>query len=184
MPDRYKRPKRWDEIPSKVYEVVERLKAMDSEGTDATVVYPNITGPSGNTFVGMEAEFERECVQAYNDYVIEEFYNHAPARFIHNIVPPYSSMEATLSEIKRSAKEVDIVYLAPAPDRDVRLGVQASSNAMSCAPCHSVERPSSARSWSPSPIVRKWFPASWPTLLAKSAEPYGTRISISEAPPG
>jgi hypothetical protein len=33
-------------------------------------------------------------------------------------------------------------------------------------------------------MVRKWLPASWPTMLAKHVPPYGKRISVSLKPPG
>src|SRR5687767_7642231 len=55
---------------------------------------------------------------------------------------------------------------------------------MGCAPCHSVNRPRSARCSAPDTIVRKWFPASNPALLPNCVRPYGIRISVSLTPPG
>ena len=47
----------------------------------------------------------------------------------------------------------------------------ARSNTMSSAPFQSTCSPS-GRNWSrPSTIVRKWLPASWPTMLANIAPP-------------
>jgi len=45
---------------------------------------------------------------------------------------------------------------------------QASRKEMSCAPSQSMRRPSSRRRSLPSTIVAKWFPASWPALLANA----------------
>jgi hypothetical protein len=40
MPDRAKTPVRWDDIDASAYVPVERIKAMDRDGVDYTVLYP------------------------------------------------------------------------------------------------------------------------------------------------
>src|SRR5438445_2873572 len=70
-----------------------------------------------------------------------------------------------------------------AADREIHSGY-ASSMLKSCAPSQSVSRPTSASLSLPSITVAKWLPASCPTLLENSVEPYGKRISVSEMPPG
>ena len=60
----------------------------------------------------------------------------------------------------------------------------SSMKRMSCAPCQSTSSPIAGRCSSPSTTVAKWFPASWPALLAKQVSPYGKRISTSLTPPG
>ncbi len=105
MPDRLGLPNRWEEVPESVYDVSARLKAMDHDGIDAQAFYPNVAGPAGDTFQGMEPEYEAECVRAYNDYVVEEFYDVSPHRFIPLIVPPYSSIERTVGEVDRCVKK-------------------------------------------------------------------------------
>src|SRR5687768_4697885 len=47
----------------------------------------------------------------------------------------------------------------------------AASKRISRAPPHSTVRPSSARFSAPETIVKKWFPASCPILLAKCTPP-------------
>ena len=64
-------------------------------------LYPNNSGPSGEAFQGMEEEFEGECVAAYNDYLIDEFYS-ISKRFIPLAILPYANMERTLTEVKRA----------------------------------------------------------------------------------
>src|SRR5208282_1115856 len=49
--------------------------------------------------------------------------------------------------------------------------IQSASNSIRCAPCHRANRPSSGNCSAPAMIVRKWLPASWPTLLAKRTLP-------------
>ena len=55
---------------------------------------------------------------------------------------------------------------------------------ISLAPDHSVPRPRSAILSKFSVIVRKWFPANCPALLAKHVGPYASKISVSLTPPG
>jgi predicted TIM-barrel fold metal-dependent hydrolase len=58
-------PKRWEEVPRTYYDPAERLKALDEDGVDAEVLFPN---PPGNTFYSFgDVEFELDAVRAYND---------------------------------------------------------------------------------------------------------------------
>ena len=59
-----------------------------------------------------------------------------------------------------------------------------NSNLISCAPSYNTFLPSSYSLSFPSIIVKKWLPASWPTLLEKHVSPYGRSISVSLYPPG
>ena len=63
-PNRNLYPQRWDEVPAKAYVPTERLKALDADGVDAEVLFPN--DPSSFHQYN-DAEFELACVQAYND---------------------------------------------------------------------------------------------------------------------
>ena len=49
--------------------------------------------------------------------------------------------------------------------------LQSASKTISWAPCHSTILPSVARFSMPSTMVRKWLPASWPSLLANCTPP-------------
>ncbi len=60
-------PTRWEEVPRLAYDPAERLKALDTDGVDAEVLFPN-TGAPGMVFHGFgDAEFELDAVRAYND---------------------------------------------------------------------------------------------------------------------
>ena len=61
-------PQRWEEVPLEVYDPANRLKALDRDRVDAEVLFPN--GPGGTFFYG-DAEFELDCVRAYNDALAE-----------------------------------------------------------------------------------------------------------------
>ena len=75
MPEaRAQDPKRWDEVPAAAYNAIERLKAMDTDGVDYSVLYPTIGGMAGERFGRLDdIELETACVQAYNDWLIEEW---------------------------------------------------------------------------------------------------------------
>jgi predicted TIM-barrel fold metal-dependent hydrolase len=113
MPTRLIGPKRWEEVPPMVYDADARLKAMDLDGVSAAVLYPNVASPYGDRFQGLEPELEAECVRAYNDYVAEEWIAVDPDRLFGLCVVPYSSIEATVAELKRAVarghKGVDLL---------------------------------------------------------------------------
>lgn len=104
MPDRVTWPTYWSQIPTGVYDAKERTKYMDHDGIDLEVMYAHVTGVSGDRFLGMEPNFELECVAAYNDYQTEEWVQECPGRFMALCVPPHSSIDVTVAEVSRCAK--------------------------------------------------------------------------------
>ncbi len=105
FPDHLSEPTRWDEIPEGVYDPHERMKLMDSQGIDAAILYPNVpTGPTGENFRKLDREFQLDCVQAYNDYLVEEWHEVAPDRFAPLVLLPYGDMEVMVGEVARSVK--------------------------------------------------------------------------------
>jgi len=101
MADRTKNPQRWSEVPVSVYDPKERLKAMDAAGVDYAVLYPTVAGSGGQTFGCIEdPELELACVQAYNDWLLEEWAS-ASDRFIPQCITPLFPMEEVVKEIRR-----------------------------------------------------------------------------------
>jgi predicted TIM-barrel fold metal-dependent hydrolase len=96
-------PQRWEEVPRGVYDPVERLKVLATDGIDGEVLYPN--PPIQNaTFFQSDAEFELACVQAYNNAMYEEWYQ-VSKNFIPIALTPYlGGLEGTIAEVKRVAK--------------------------------------------------------------------------------
>lgn len=95
-------PKRWDEVPAAAYSAVERLKVMDADGIDCSVLYPTIGGMAGERFGRLDdIELETACVQAYNDWLIEEWTGASP-RFVPQCIVPIWPMERTVAEIRRA----------------------------------------------------------------------------------
>ena len=102
MADRMDVPARWENVPQASYLPSERLKAMDADGVDFTVLYPTLAGFSGETFAVLtDPDLGLACVQAYNDWLLEEWANISD-RFIPQCIVPISPIEATVAEIKRA----------------------------------------------------------------------------------
>jgi uncharacterized protein len=83
------------------YDVKERLKLMDEHGIWAEVLYPNVGGFGGGSYMQIkEAQLRLECIQAYNDFLIE-YGSIAPSRFIANAALPFWDVEASVAELAR-----------------------------------------------------------------------------------
>src|SRR5262249_17689706 len=116
MADRNSQPRHWSDVPPAAYVPSERLKAMDAAGIDYSVLYPSVAGLAGETFGRLEdSELELACVQAYNDWLIDEWAG-ASERFIPQCIVPIGPVEATVTEIKRPvAKGPRGVVFPPLP---------------------------------------------------------------------
>lgn len=105
MADPTQEPKTWDEVPKETYIPSERLNAMDQDGIDASVLFPNVAGLAGEAFGRItDPELELACIQAYNDFITEEW-GGSSERFIPLAMVPLSPIETTLNEINRAVKK-------------------------------------------------------------------------------
>jgi predicted TIM-barrel fold metal-dependent hydrolase len=94
-------PKRWEDVPQATYVPAERLRTMDTDGVAWAVLYPTIAGFSGETFGALrDPDLELACVQAYNDWLIDEWASYSD-RFIPQCIVPLIPTEA-VAEIKRA----------------------------------------------------------------------------------
>ena len=101
MPDRAVEPQRWADVPAVTYNPAERLKTMDVDGVDCSVLYPIVAGRAGETFGSIEdPALELACVQAYNDFLIDEWASVSP-RFIPQCIIPLAPGDAA-AEIRRA----------------------------------------------------------------------------------
>lgn len=104
MDDRTRVPQSWEEVPKAAYLPAERLRAMDADGVVCSVLYPTVAGPSGENFGRLtDADLELACVQAYNDWLIEEWAS-TSKRFIPQCIVPLWPVEATVAEINRAVR--------------------------------------------------------------------------------
>ena len=104
MDDRNQVPQSWEEVPAAAYKPTERLRAMDADGVAYSGLYPTVAGPSGENFGRLtDTDLELACVQAYNDWLIEEWAS-TSKRFIPQCIVPLWPAEATVTEIKRAVR--------------------------------------------------------------------------------
>jgi predicted TIM-barrel fold metal-dependent hydrolase len=76
-------PLPFSEIPKACHDPKARVEAMDADGVLASLVFPNLPGFAGSLFVrAKDKELALLCLQAYNDWVIDEWCAAAPGRFI------------------------------------------------------------------------------------------------------
>lgn len=102
MPDRNQEPQQWADVPAAAYQPAERLKAMDTGGIDYSVLYPTVAGLAGEAFGRLtDPELELACVQAYNDWLLEEWAA-ASDRFIPQCIVPIWPVAATIAEMQRA----------------------------------------------------------------------------------
>jgi predicted TIM-barrel fold metal-dependent hydrolase len=103
MADRGQEVRCWDDVPPMVFSARERLKAMDVDGIDCAILYPSVSGLAAETFGKLDdSDLERACVQAYNDWLIDEWADVSP-RFVPQCIVPIWPMERTVAEIERAA---------------------------------------------------------------------------------
>jgi uncharacterized protein len=95
-------PLRWEEVPPIVYDPAARLRALDHDGIDGEVLFPN-TPVQNFAFLQADAAFELACVRVHNDALAEwraasEFY--VPIA----IIPYLSPIDSIVAEVERAAK--------------------------------------------------------------------------------
>lgn len=120
MADRGCDPQRWEDVPKAAYVPQERLQAMDADGVDYSVLYPTVAGHAGQVFGRIaDPDLELACVQAYNDFLIEEWAAASP-RFIPQCLVPISSVDTTVEEIKRAVAKGHRGVIYPAVPMELR----------------------------------------------------------------
>jgi predicted TIM-barrel fold metal-dependent hydrolase len=120
MGDRARELKRWEEVPRMAFSAVERLKAMDMDGVDYSVLYPIVGGLAAETFGKFDdPNLELACVQAYNDWLIEEWADVSP-RFVPQCIVPIWPMAQTVAEIRRAVAKGHKGVIYPSSPMELR----------------------------------------------------------------
>jgi hypothetical protein len=102
MTDRTAVPKRWEDVSQPAYVPAERLRTMDADSVAYSVLYPSFAGFSGETFGALtDSDLELACVQAYNDWLLDEWSSYSE-RFIPQCIVPLAPVEAAVTEVKRA----------------------------------------------------------------------------------
>ncbi|MEE8518622.1 MAG: amidohydrolase family protein [Dehalococcoidia bacterium] len=94
-------PQRLEDVPKSAYDPLTRLQALDADGVDAEVLFPN---PPVATFLEYgDREFELEATRAYNDALSE--WRTVSDRYLPLALVPYlSGPEEVAKEIERAVE--------------------------------------------------------------------------------
>lgn len=86
------------------YDPVERVKDMDRAGILASLCFPSMTRFCGQIFYeAKDHEFAFLCLQAYNDWMVDEWCGSAPGRYIPLMLIPLWDPALAAREMERCA---------------------------------------------------------------------------------
>ncbi|GAA0616285.1 amidohydrolase family protein [Sporichthya brevicatena] len=99
-------PARFDEMLPGCYDPKQRLADMDLDGVQAALCFPSFPRFAGTVFLeGEDREVALACVQAYNDFLIDEWCAADPHRYIPLSILPLWDVDACVAEIHRTAEK-------------------------------------------------------------------------------
>lgn len=102
--ERMQDPGSFDNMRPGCYDPAARLADMDADGVWAQVCFPNFSRFAGARFFhGKDKELSLLCVQAYNDFVLDEWKAAAPERYAPLIILPFWDPGLCVAEIARCA---------------------------------------------------------------------------------
>ena len=95
---------RFDEMVPGCYDPKARLLDMDADGVWAELAFPDFSRFAGHRFIGLDdPELSRQCVRAYNDFVIEEWCATDRERLLGLAILPFWDLDAAVAEVERIA---------------------------------------------------------------------------------
>ena len=115
-------PVRYDDMIPGCYDPVERVKDMDIDGVHGALCFPSFPGFAGRVFHrAKDKDLALLCVQAWNDFSVDEWCATAPDRLIPLGLLPTWDPNLCASEVRRlAAKGVRTVTF---PDSPTTLGL-------------------------------------------------------------
>lgn len=97
-------PTRYDEMIPGCYDPKARIRDMDLDGVWGALSFPSFPRFAGTVFLeGEDRELARLCVQAWNDFVLDEWCATAPDRLIPLVILPVWDVRECVAEIHRTA---------------------------------------------------------------------------------
>jgi predicted TIM-barrel fold metal-dependent hydrolase len=86
------------------WQPAERLNDMDINGVQAQMCFPNYVRFCGQMFLwGQDKELSRLCVEAYNDWMVEEWCGSSRGRLIPLCLVPLWDVDLAVAELHRNA---------------------------------------------------------------------------------
>jgi predicted TIM-barrel fold metal-dependent hydrolase len=96
-------PVRYDEMIPGCYDPKARIGDMDIDGVEAMMCFPSFPRFCGTVFLEADdKDLALLCVQAYNDYVLDEWAATAPGRLIPIVILPLWDAQLCAAEIYRT----------------------------------------------------------------------------------
>ncbi len=97
-------PLPYSEMRPGCYDARARLEDMDRSGVLASLCFPSVTRFCGQLFMeASDREFGFECLQHYNDWLVEEWCGAAPGRYIPLMLIPMWDPTLAATEMERMA---------------------------------------------------------------------------------
>lgn len=96
-------PVRFDEMLPGCYRVKDRLADMDLDGVHASLCFPSFSRFCGQTFLAArDKDLALRCVQAYNDFVIDEWGGESGGRLLPMVIVPLWDPVLAADELRKS----------------------------------------------------------------------------------
>ncbi len=105
-PEEYSmRPVRFDEIRKGCYDPQARLSDMDQAHIERSLCFPNYPRFAGQMFSeAHDKDLALACIEAYNDWMVEEWCGSSAGRLIPLITVPLWDPRLAAAEVRRNAK--------------------------------------------------------------------------------
>ena len=115
-------PLRYEDMIPGCYDPKARVADMDVDGVQAALCFPSFPGFAGGTFYrASDKDLALLCVQAWNDFYIDEWCATAPDRYVPLGILPIWDPAACVAEAKRLAEKG--ARTVSFPDSPVSLGL-------------------------------------------------------------
>jgi predicted TIM-barrel fold metal-dependent hydrolase len=96
-------PLAWSEVPPSCYDPRAREEAMNTDRVLAAVMFPNLPGFAGSLFQRLDdKDLALLCIQAYNDWLLDEFASAIPGRVIGLALIPMWDGQLAAGEATRA----------------------------------------------------------------------------------
>nr|WP_223205356.1 amidohydrolase family protein [Gordonia jinghuaiqii] len=96
-------PVRYDDMLPGCYDPKARIEDMDIDGVHGALCFPSFPKFAGTVFLqGEDKDLALLCVQAWNDYVLDEWCPTAPDRYIPMTIMPLWDVDLCIAEIERT----------------------------------------------------------------------------------
>ncbi|WP_322769333.1 amidohydrolase family protein [Frankia sp. Cr1] len=96
-------PARFADMIPGCYDPTQRAKDLRADGIFASVNFPTLPGFGGRKFVTFEdKDLALACVQAWNDFILDEWCAAAPELFVPMTIAPLWDVELAAKEVERT----------------------------------------------------------------------------------